>query len=107
MEEQERRAGRDGNPAEDGEAMSRSREDDMDELPERHGPFETDGARELNALFAKGFTVPLALRMNSVYGKFAPREYVSAYPSNVVDHARLMRIAEAEVRIIRGEAKVT
>jgi hypothetical protein len=75
-----------------------SLEDDLDELPERHGPFE-DPSFGLNRLFAVGFTVPMSLRMNSVYGKYAPRTTEEA--------SRLLKVMDDEIRIIRGEARVT
>lgn len=110
--------------------MSEREASDSDEL-EFGKPL--DALTELKALFERGFTVPPALRMNSVYGKFGVRPVEAApgavgyraengdwvVPYSIVDaqvtraafHVmhdmrRLFKIVEDEVRIIRGEARV-
>lgn len=96
---------------------------DDDELPEElqlgGGP-AADAVKELNDLFSKGFTVPMALRMNSVYGKSGVRQVEAALGAvghraengdwvvpYVMDIRRLHKLVEDEIRIIRGEARVT
>lgn len=118
-------AGRHGRSAEDGEGMSDGDDDEL-ESAEDYDPGRVFGApltayEELNALFKRGFIVPPALRMNSIYGKFASSvqrsvepegyralngDWVVPYPPILVDHARLLKIVSDEVRIIRGEARV-
>lgn len=107
--------------------MSDKEANDADELefgaPLPLGAKPPTPLEELNALFSRGFTVPPSLRMNSYYGKFAVRA-VEAAPDaighrvtngdwvvpyvfdNLRNVRRLFKIAEDEVRIIRGEARV-